>query len=125
MRVVLRWCKDHCRLMHTLKIEHPVSDFQAWRAAFDRDPVGRERSGVRGYRVFRPIDDPRYVIIDLDFAELDEVHAFVAALRALWEGVDAAPGLLREGGAAPVKPKTRIVDQVEDKRYDAGASRDG
>ena len=29
----------------TLKIEHAIVDFDTWKAAFERDPVGRERSG--------------------------------------------------------------------------------
>jgi hypothetical protein len=39
----------------------------AWKAAFDSDPVGREKSGVRRYRVLRPVDDPNYVMIELEF----------------------------------------------------------
>ena len=53
--------------MFTVQIEHPICDFEGWRAAFDRDPAKREASGVRRYRNFRPVDDPKFVIIDLDF----------------------------------------------------------
>jgi hypothetical protein len=35
-----------------LQIEHPVPNFEGWKAAFDSDPIGRERSGVRRYRIF-------------------------------------------------------------------------
>ena len=34
-----------------LYIEHAVRDFDAWKRAFDSDPVGREQNGVRRYRV--------------------------------------------------------------------------
>ena len=51
----------------TLKIEHAIVNFETWKEAFERDPIGRERSGVRSYRICRPVDDPNYVIIDLDF----------------------------------------------------------
>jgi hypothetical protein len=44
--------------MPILRIEHPVADFDAWKAAFDGDPLGREQSGVRRYRVLRSVDDP-------------------------------------------------------------------
>lgn len=44
--------------MPGLQIEHPVRDFDAWKAALDSDPVGRERGGVRRYRILRPTDDP-------------------------------------------------------------------
>ena len=31
-----------------VRVEHPVPDYEIWkREAFDRDPLGRERSGVR------------------------------------------------------------------------------
>ena len=43
--------------MHILRIEHAVPDFESWKAAFDGDPIGRERSGVRRYRVMRASDD--------------------------------------------------------------------
>ena len=67
--------------MHTLRNEHQISDFDSWKAAFDRDPVGREQSGLRRHRVFRPIDDQNYVMIDLDFESSSEAEAFLAALR--------------------------------------------
>ena len=34
-----------------LHIEHSVPDFGGWRKTFDSDPLGREKSGVRRYRV--------------------------------------------------------------------------
>ena len=51
----------------TLKLEHAIVEFEIWKRAFERDPVGREQSGVRRYRVFRPVDDPHSVMLDLDF----------------------------------------------------------
>ncbi len=53
--------------MFTLRIEHPVPDYDSWKQAFDGDPIGRERSGVKRYRIMRPGDDPRYVMIALEF----------------------------------------------------------
>ncbi len=46
--------------MVILQIEHPVPSFDAWKKAFDSDPVNRKQSGVRRYRVLRPIDNPNY-----------------------------------------------------------------
>ena len=40
--------------MHLLQIGYPVPDYDAWKAAFDRDLLDREGSGVRRYRVLRP-----------------------------------------------------------------------
>jgi hypothetical protein len=96
--------------MITLHIEHPIRDFESWKAAFDRDPAGRERSGVRHYRVLRPIDDPNYVMIDLDFASASEAEAFLTAMREVWRSPAAAPALAGS-------PQARIVEVVESKDY--------
>ena len=92
--------------MHTLRIEHSVPHFDAWKQAFDGDPVGREQGGVRRYRVLRQVDDPNYVMIDLEFDSSSEAETFLAALRDLWGRVD----VMRD-------PKARIVEMVESKEY--------
>jgi hypothetical protein len=74
--------------MVILRIEHPVDDFDEWKRAFDSDPVGRERGGVRRYRVMRGLDDPMRVMIDLEFDGRGEAEAFRSALRELWGRVD-------------------------------------
>ena len=99
--------------MHTLKIEHAIRDFETWKAAFERDPIGRKQAGVRRYRVFRPADDPHYVIIDLDFDHPAQAQAFLGKLQQVWSRADLSPGLAREGGAATVPPLTRIVEEVD------------
>jgi len=38
----------------TLRIEHPIRDYQVWQAAFDRFSQAREQAGVRGYVIRRP-----------------------------------------------------------------------
>ena len=96
--------------MSILHIEHPIRDFDAWKKAFERDPIGRERSGVRRYRVLRPIDDPNYVIIDLDFDSSSAAESFLVALREVWRSPAAAPALVGS-------PQTRIVEVVESKEY--------
>jgi hypothetical protein len=94
--------------MHILRIEHPVPDFDAWKAAFDSDPVRREQSGVRRYQILRPIDDANYVLIDLEFDSAGEAEAMLAALRTLWGRVE---------GTIMMNPRTRIVEAVESKEY--------
>ncbi len=97
--------------MYILRIEHSVPDYDAWKEAFDSDPIGRERSGVRRYRILRPTDDPNYVMIDLEFDGPSEAEAFLAALRRnVWSSREAAPALVGE-------PQTRIVEAVEVKEY--------
>jgi hypothetical protein len=49
-----------------VRIEHRVPDFEAWKAAFDHDPIGRVGSGVRRYQVLRSSDDPSNVMNDLE-----------------------------------------------------------
>jgi hypothetical protein len=96
--------------MPIVQIEHPVRDYETWKAAFDRDPIDRQASGVRRYRIFRPIDDPLYITVDLEFDSLSEAEACEAALQALWRSPQAAPAL---GGT----PRARIVEAVEAHEY--------
>ena len=94
--------------MPIVQIEHPVPNFDAWKKAFDSDPVGRERSGVRRYQVLRPLDNPNYAIIDLEFDNSSEAEAFLAAMREVWRRVE---------GTIMENPQARIVEVVESKGY--------
>ena len=94
--------------MPILRIEHRVPDFDGWKQAFDSDPAGRERSGVRRYQVLRSIDDPNYVIIDLEFNNTSEAEAFLATMREVWRRVE---------GTVMWNPQARIVETVESKEY--------
>ena len=96
--------------MPTLQVEHAIADFDVWQRAFAADPVRRQESGVTRYRVFRPLDDPRYVRIDLNFDSLPEAEAFHAALEELWRSGRAAPALSGSGSA-------RIVEEVMSEEY--------
>lgn len=92
--------------MHILRIEHPVMNYEAWKAAFDGDPIGRERSGVRRHRVMRAADNAHYVLIDLEFDDLDAANAAHDALRELWANVDVIQD-----------PRARAVEVVEERSY--------
>ena len=92
--------------MYILRIEHPVPDFDGWKKAFDSDPVGREKSGVRRYRVLRPIDNANYVLIDLEFDTASQAESLLAAMRTVWSRVE---------GTIMMNPQTRIVEAVETK----------
>jgi hypothetical protein len=94
--------------MIMLKIEHPVPSFEQWKQAFDSDPVGRQRSGVRRYRILRPVDDPRYTIIELEFDDIEHAQAMLAALQQLWSRVE---------GSVMTNPQYRIVELVEAVSY--------
>lgn len=96
--------------MPTLQLEHAITDFPRWKAAFDRDPIDRRGLGVRRHRVFRPLDDERYVLVELEFATRQEAETAHEALRGLWRSPAAAPAL---AGA----PRVRIVETIEDEAY--------
>ncbi len=90
--------------MYILRIEHPVADFDGWKKLFDGDPVGRKKSGVRRYQIMRPVDDPKYVLIDLEFDTAKQVESLLAAMREVWGRVQ---------GTVMSDPKARIVEAVE------------
>ena len=92
--------------MPILQIEHPVRDYDTWKAAFDSDPAGRRMGGVRRYEIYRPVEDPSYVAVNLVFDNRDEAEAFKLGLEAVWRSPQAGRAL---GGA----PKARIVEMVE------------
>jgi hypothetical protein len=94
--------------MTILRIEHKVSNFDGRKKAFDNDPRDRKKSGVKRYRIYRPADDPNYVIIDLEFDSLDDAQTTLAALQNLWPKVE---------GTVMVNPQTRILDLVESIEY--------
>jgi hypothetical protein len=80
--------------MPTLHIEHPITDFGAWSSAFGRFAEARRQAGVRAQRVQRPVGDPRYVVIDLDFGTRGEAEAFLRFLKAqVWGIPGNAPAL--------------------------------
>lgn len=95
--------------MHTLQVEHSVQDYDTWKATFDSDPLGREREGVLAYRVYRPLDDPKYVIIDLVFEDSIDAEGFRVQLRELMAGAEA-DGLISES-------RVRILNEVASERY--------
>jgi hypothetical protein len=94
--------------MHILRIEHAVPDFNGWKKAFDSDPIGREKSGVRRYRVLRPIDAPDYAMIDLEFDTVKQAEAVLTAMRGVWGRVQ---------GKVMMNPQARIVEMVETREY--------
>ena len=94
--------------MPILQIEHKVPNFDGWKKAFDSDPINRKKSGVRRYRIFRPTDDPNYVIIDLEFDNLNDAEAALTALRNLWAQVE---------GKIMINPQTRILNIEEAMDY--------
>ncbi len=93
--------------MTTLHIEHEISDFTTWKGAFDRINDVRVKSGVLHHRVQRPVDDPCYVVIDLDFGTTSEAESFLDFLRTrIWSANENSPALVGS-------PQAKILDLVE------------
>jgi hypothetical protein len=93
----------------TLHIEHAITDFESWKPAFDQFADFRRQAGVRRYRLQRPVDDPRYIVIDLDFDTADEAAKFRQALQTkVWPSRENAPALVGT-------PQTKILEFVEER----------
>ena len=74
--------------MITLRIEHKIANYDGWKKAFDSDPINRKQSGVKRYRVYRPIDDTNLIIIDLEFDNLEKAQAAQVALLNIFPKIE-------------------------------------
>jgi hypothetical protein len=92
--------------MTILRIEHPTRDFATWKAAFDRDPADRRGSGVERYSIYRPVDNPHYVLIDLEFETIDQAEVLLGSMKQIWSSGAAGAAL---GG----EPRTQILETME------------
>jgi hypothetical protein len=99
--------KQQEETMNTLHIEHPVTDFDTWKSAFDRFDGFRAQNGVTGQQIRRPIDDQNYVLVDLDFNSAGDAAKFLTLLQAnVWSSKDNSPALVGT-------PQTRILSVVD------------
>jgi hypothetical protein len=93
--------------MTTLHIEHPITDLKAWLAAFDRFADARTKAGVQAQRVQHPVDNPNYILVDLDFATTEKARRFLAFLNEkVWSSTDSAPALAGT-------PQTTLLQDAE------------
>jgi len=90
--------------MFTLSIEHAITDFPTWKEAFDRFGEARKKAGVVSHRVRRPVNDPHYLVIELDFDVHENADTFRQFLHdVVWANREASPAL--DG-----IPQTRILE---------------
>jgi hypothetical protein len=90
--------------MPTLHIQHQITDFETWRAAFDRFADARRHAGVQEQRVRQPVDDAGYVVIELDFDSIGQAAAFQRFLETkVWGTHENAPALVGS-------PQTMILE---------------
>jgi hypothetical protein len=97
--------------MPVVRIEHPVADYDAWKQAFDSDPIGREQIGVRRYRILRSTaDDGRaYVMVDLELDTDEQAEVLRDALDELWGRVQPS-GLIGD-------QVSRVAELMETREY--------
>ncbi len=93
--------------MATLHIEHPITDLQTWLGAFARFEDRRAQAGVRAQRIRQPVDDDKYIYVELDFDTVEQAEAFKGFLEsAVWANADASPAL--DG-----TPVARVLTEVQ------------
>ena len=80
--------------MATLHIEHAITDYATWKTAFDRFAERRTAAGVTAQRIQQPVDDPRSVMLQLDFDSPQQAIAFRGFLESqVWSTPANSPGL--------------------------------
>jgi len=90
--------------MPTLLIEHPISDFTVWRDAFGRFAGRRVEAGVIRERIMQPVDDPNYVLVELEFATVEAARGFQGFLETrVWSTPANSPALVGS-------PRVRIAE---------------
>jgi len=81
-------------MMHVL-VRHKVSDYTRWKEAFDSHLNTRKRAGETGFHLFHNVDDPREVVLLLDWTSAEEARRFMNSdeLRTAMQkaGVEGAP----------------------------------
>jgi hypothetical protein len=95
-------------VMILLHIEHSAPDFDAWKTSFDKYAELRQQSGMQRYRISRPVDNPNYAVIDLEFGSMSEAEGLLAAVQQVWQ---------RVGGTLIKDPQWRISEVVEMKEF--------
>ena len=93
--------------MATLHIEHPITDLETWLGAFARFEEARARAGVLSHRIYRPVDDDKYIVVDLEFENAERAAAFRQFLETnVWSNREASPALAGT-------PKARVLEAVD------------
>ncbi len=93
--------------MATLHIEHAITDIATWRGAFDRFAEARAGAGVTAFRLFQPVDDEKFIIIQLDFESAEAAARFLGFLETnVWSTPANSPGLAGS-------PTARVLANLE------------
>ena len=57
-------------MIHVL-VRHKVADFHRWKETFDSHLNARKHAGETGFRLFQSVDDPREVVLLLDWESVE------------------------------------------------------
>ena len=93
--------------MPTLHIEHGISDLGAWFGAFNQFEDARRQAGVTAQRIHQPVDDDKYILVQLDFDTLEAAERFKNFLESVvWQSEDLSPALAGT-------PRARVLRDAE------------
>ena len=91
--------------MATLHIEHPISDLEVWLSAFQRFAEARRGAGVTAQRIHQPVEDDKYILVQLDFDTTEAASNFKSFLETVvWSSEENSPGLAGTLHARVLKP---------------------
>jgi hypothetical protein len=81
--------------MASMVIHHNVSNYAAWRPAYDAHESARVGAGITNGRVYRKAEDPNDLVILFDVADVAKARAWAAGddLKTAMQkaGVQGAP----------------------------------
>ena len=81
-------------MVHVM-IRHQVADYGRWKEAFDSHLATRKRAGETGCQVFHSVEDPRDIVVLLDWQTVEEARKFMNSddlrQRMKEAGVQGAP----------------------------------
>jgi hypothetical protein len=102
--------------MSTLHIEHGITELDTWLRAFNSFEPARRAAGVVEERIAQPVDDPHYVVVDLEFESSTAAARFRDFLvERVWSSPEASPALVG-------RPRSVILHSVLVSRRDEAAS---
>lgn len=90
--------------MATLRIEHAIHDYDIWLKAFDGFEQARAKAGVRSFAIRQPADDPKYLMLDLEFDTRGQAESFASFLHdRVWSSSASSPALAG-------RPQTSVLE---------------
>ena len=96
--------------MTTLRIEHAIPTIELWKKAFDSFAEARAKAGVRSFAIRQPVDDPKYLMLDLEF---DSAGAGGGVRRVPGTARLVVAGVVARRWPAPADPDPRPSPSAE------------